>query len=140
MTAVEQAQLTHASPDVAGDQARAERVAAERRHRRALINLVIRLVSLASALALWEVAAWNVDPVLFTSPSKVAVAAYQMILSGELWTYLWPSLVVLAMPFAWPRNPDAVRSDPRFTEIRLHIWHELHAAKPRNVRAPREVA
>src|SRR6516225_5370325 len=47
---------------------------------------------------------------------------------------------VLDMPFAWPRNPDAVRSDPRFTEIRLHIWHELHAAKPRNVRAPREVA
>ena len=38
MTAVEQAQLTHASPDVAGDQARAERVAAERRHRRALIE------------------------------------------------------------------------------------------------------
>ncbi len=47
---------------------------------------------------------------------------------------------IIDMPFAWPRNPDAVRSDPRFTEIRLHIWHELHTAKPRNVRAPREVA
>jgi sulfonate transport system permease protein len=38
--------------------------------------------------------------VLFTSPTKVAVAAYKMVLSGELWTYLWPSLVVLGIGFA----------------------------------------
>jgi NitT/TauT family transport system permease protein len=82
------------------DQARAERAAAGRRHRRQWINLAIRLVSLAIALLLWEVAAWNVDPVLFTSPTKVAVAGYKMVLSGELWTYLWPSLVVLAIGFA----------------------------------------
>jgi sulfonate transport system permease protein len=82
------------------DKARAERAAAERRHRRQWINLAIRLVSLAIALLLWEVAAWNVDPVLFTSPTKVAVAGYKMVLSGELWTYLWPSLVVLAIGFA----------------------------------------
>jgi sulfonate transport system permease protein len=81
------------------DQARAERAAAARRHRRQWINLAIRLVSLASALVLWEIAAWNIDPVLFTSPTKVAVAAYNMVLSGELWTYLWPSLVVLAIGF-----------------------------------------
>ncbi|HVR89089.1 MAG TPA: ABC transporter ATP-binding protein [Candidatus Limnocylindria bacterium] len=47
---------------------------------------------------------------------------------------------VLDMPFGWPRNADAVRSDPRFTEFRLHIWHELHTAKPARLRAPREVA
>jgi sulfonate transport system permease protein len=100
MTAVEQARgLSEGAPDLSGEQARAERVAAERRHRRQLINLAIRFVSLASALALWEIAARNVDPVLFTSPSKVAVAAYMMVLSGELWTYLWPSLVVLAIGF-----------------------------------------
>src|SRR5262249_40681598 len=92
--------LVDAARDLSDDQARAERAAAERRHRRQLINLVIRLVSLAIALLLWEVAAWNVDPVLFTSPSKVAVAAYKMVLSGELWTYLWPSLVVLSIGFA----------------------------------------
>jgi NitT/TauT family transport system permease protein len=86
--------------DVSDDQARAEQVAAARRHRRALVNLAIRAVSLALALGLWELAAAHVDPVLFTSPSKVAAAAYQMILSGELWTYLWPSLVVLAIGFA----------------------------------------
>jgi len=100
VTTIEQTGLPDSSPDLSGDQARAERVAAERRHRRQLTNLAIRLVSLATALALWEVAAWNVDPVLFTSPSKIAVAAYGMVLSGELWTYLWPSLVVLAMGFA----------------------------------------
>jgi NitT/TauT family transport system ATP-binding protein len=36
---------------------------------------------------------------------------------------------VLDMPFPWPRNADAVRADPRFTEFRLHIWHQLHTAK-----------
>jgi NitT/TauT family transport system permease protein len=92
--------LPDEAPAVADDQARAERVAAERRHRRQLTNLAIRVVSLAIALGLWEFAAAHVDPVLFTSPSKVAVAAYQMIRSGELWTYLWPSLVVLAIGFA----------------------------------------
>jgi NitT/TauT family transport system ATP-binding protein len=45
---------------------------------------------------------------------------------------------VLDMPFGWPRDPDAVRSDPRFAEIRLHIWHQLHTAKP--MRARRQVA
>lgn len=100
MTTIEQAQLADNAQDLSGDQARAERVAAERRHRRQLINLGIRVVSLAVALLLWEVAAWNVDPVLFTSPTKVAVAAYKMVLSGELWTYLWPSLVVLAIGFS----------------------------------------
>jgi NitT/TauT family transport system permease protein len=101
VTAVDQTRLPDLAGDIAGDQKRAERVAAERRHRRALINLAIRLVSLAIALGLWELAAQNVDPVLFTSPSKVAVAAYKMVLSGELWTYLWPSLVVLAIGFAF---------------------------------------
>jgi NitT/TauT family transport system permease protein len=100
VTTVEQAQLADTARELSGDQARAERVAAERRHRRQLINLGIRVVSLAIALLLWEVAAWNVDPVLFTSPTKVAVAAYKMVLSGELWTYLWPSLVVLAIGFS----------------------------------------
>jgi len=47
---------------------------------------------------------------------------------------------VLDMPFGWPRNPDAVRSDPRFAELRLHIWHELQSARREPIRAPREVA
>ncbi|MGZ3310850.1 MAG: ABC transporter permease [Xanthobacteraceae bacterium] len=104
MTTIEQARGGLADSgdpvDLSGDQLRAEQVAAARRRRRQWVNLAIRVVSLAVALTLWEVAAWNVDPVLFTSPTKVAVAAYEMVLSGELWTYLWPSLVVLGIGFA----------------------------------------
>ena len=58
------------------------------------------LISLAAALALWQVAGANIDPVLFTTPSKVAVAAVDMVWSGELWAYLWPSLIVLAIGLA----------------------------------------
>ena len=103
MTAIKRArgELAVEPDDVSSEQARAVQVAATRKHRRHLIHFVIRLASLAIALTLWEIAAWNVDPVLFTSPSKVAVAAYHMVLSGELWTYLWPSLVVLAIGFAF---------------------------------------
>ena len=63
-------------------------------------NLGIRLLSLAVFLALWEWAGANIDPVLFTTPSAVAKAAVEMIGSGELWTYLWPSLKVLAIGFS----------------------------------------
>jgi len=83
--------------DIIGDQKRAERVAAERRRRAALQNFVIRMVSLAIFLSLWQVAAVNVDPVLFTTPWKVAVAAVDMLATGELWNSLWPSLLVLLM-------------------------------------------
>jgi NitT/TauT family transport system ATP-binding protein len=47
---------------------------------------------------------------------------------------------VLDMPFGRPRDVDAIRADPRFAELRLHIWRQLHASKPRNANAPREVA
>jgi NitT/TauT family transport system ATP-binding protein len=46
---------------------------------------------------------------------------------------------VLDMPFGWPRNADAVRSDPRFAALRLYLWHQLHAARSRHPRPPREV-
>jgi ABC-type nitrate/sulfonate/bicarbonate transport system permease component len=82
---------------LADDRARAEKVAAERRRRMQLHNLTIRLVSLAIALSLWQMVGQSIDPVLFTTPAKVAVAAVEMVFSGELWTYLWPSLIVLVI-------------------------------------------
>src|SRR5262245_31497188 len=44
---------------------------------------------------------------------------------------------ILDMPFGRPRDVDAVRSDPRFAELRLHIWRQLHSTKPKNANAPR---
>jgi sulfonate transport system permease protein len=83
--------------DGSHDKARAQKVAAERRRRRPIQNVGIRVVSLAVVLSLWEVLGSHIDPVLFTKPSLIAVAAVQMIVSGELWNYLAPSLVVLAI-------------------------------------------
>ena len=95
MSAVQHAADAHR--ELADDQARAERVAIMRRRRAGLQNFGIRLVSLAIFLGIWQIGAMNVDPVLFTSPAKVAVAAVGMIASGELWAGLWPSLLVLVM-------------------------------------------
>jgi NitT/TauT family transport system permease protein len=89
-----------AARELSDDRARAERAAATRRFRRSIRNLGIRLLSLAVFLLLWEWAGANIDPVLFTTPTAVAKAAVEMIGSGELWTYLWPSLKVLAIGFS----------------------------------------
>jgi NitT/TauT family transport system ATP-binding protein len=37
---------------------------------------------------------------------------------------------VLDIPFGRPRNVEAVRADPRFAELRAHIWRQLHHARP----------
>jgi NitT/TauT family transport system permease protein len=86
-----------AGDDEGADRERARAVAAAGRRRRLLINLGIRLVSLASVLVLWEIFGAKVDASLFTTPSKIFHAAVEMIGSGELWAYLEPSLVVLAI-------------------------------------------
>jgi NitT/TauT family transport system permease protein len=86
------------SPDQAGaDRARVKNVAVARRRRQFMLNIAIRVVSLICVLGLWEILGAKVDQSLFTTPSKIAVAAVQMIWSGELWNYLAPSLVVLAI-------------------------------------------
>jgi len=79
------------------DQGLAGKAAAQRKRRRLVQTVAIRLASLAIVLALWEFVGSRIDPVLFTRPSLVAIAAVQMVVSGELWTYLAPSLVVLAV-------------------------------------------
>jgi len=89
-----------AARELSDDRARAERAAGTRRFRRSIRNLGIRLLSLVVFLLLWEWAGANIDPVLFTTPTAVAKAAVEMIGSGELWAYLWPSLKVLIIGFS----------------------------------------
>src|SRR5215470_421152 len=47
---------------------------------------------------------------------------------------------MLEVPFGHPRDGNALRADPRFGEMRAHIWKQLHTARPQQTRAPREVA
>jgi sulfonate transport system permease protein len=88
---------TAGAVDTSEDRARAQKAAAERRWKRQLQIIAIRIVSVAIFLALWEVFGGQVNQALFTTPSKVAVAAVDMVSSGELWLYLAPSLLVLAI-------------------------------------------
>jgi sulfonate transport system permease protein len=81
--------------DETEDRSRAQQVATRRRRLKQIQKALIRFASLTIVLTIWQVAGAQVDPVLFTTPTKIAAAAVTMIASGELWTYLWPSLVVL---------------------------------------------
>ena len=47
---------------------------------------------------------------------------------------------MLDVPFGHPRDGNALRGDPRFAEMRAHIWRQLHTTRPQPTRAPREVA
>jgi sulfonate transport system permease protein len=84
-------------PDADVEQAQARAAAAARRRRRQIQVIAIRAVSLLVVLTAWQVFGARIDPILFTTPIAVAKAAVVMIGSGELWTYLAPSLVVLAI-------------------------------------------
>jgi NitT/TauT family transport system ATP-binding protein len=47
---------------------------------------------------------------------------------------------ILDVPFGRPRDVDTVRADPHFAQMRIHIWHQLHATRPKRSSAPRDVA
>jgi NitT/TauT family transport system permease protein len=81
--------------EVADDRDQAAKVAGKRRRRRQLQVIAIRLASLTVVFSLWEIFGGRIDPILFTTPSAIFLAAIKMIGSGELWLYLAPSLVVL---------------------------------------------
>lgn len=86
-----------APADASAEQARAVAAAAARKRRRRIQIIAIRAVSLLLVLSAWQVFGARIDPILFTTPIAIAKAAVVMIGSGELWTYLWPSLIVLAI-------------------------------------------
>jgi NitT/TauT family transport system permease protein len=59
-------------------------------------KFAVRTISLAAVLSLWEFYGRRVNPILFTYPSAVARALVELVASGELWSYMQPSLVVLS--------------------------------------------
>jgi NitT/TauT family transport system permease protein len=80
---------------LAAEQQAARERARRLQRRRAASTLAIRVVSLVVVLGIWEYVGRQVNPVLFTSPTAVARAGWQMIITGELWKYLSQSLLVL---------------------------------------------
>jgi sulfonate transport system permease protein len=85
---------------VAAEQVRVRQTAAARRARHRMYVIGIRVLSLAIVLGAWQFGGQHVDQFLFTTPTAIGSAALQMIGSGELWSYLWPSLVVLVVGLA----------------------------------------
>jgi NitT/TauT family transport system ATP-binding protein len=47
---------------------------------------------------------------------------------------------ILDIPFGRPRDVEAVRADPRFAELRAHIWRQLHTARPKAAQTPVQTA
>jgi NitT/TauT family transport system permease protein len=79
------------------DRLRAQKISIGRRRRQFMLNVAIRVVSLFAVLVMWQIFGARVDQSLFTTPIAIAEAAVEMVGSGELWEYLAPSLVVLAI-------------------------------------------
>ena len=40
---------------------------------------------------------------------------------------------VLEIPFPRPRDVEAVRADPRFAELRAHVWRQLHTVRAKRI-------
>lgn len=80
---------------VEAEREQVRRAAARRRNREAMQLAFVRVVSLIVVLTVWQVAGAQISPILFTTPWAIAKAAVVMIGSGELWQYLWPSLLTV---------------------------------------------
>ncbi len=60
---------------------------------------VVRLISVVTVLGGWEILGRRVDPLFMSFPSAISVAAYDMIVSGELMRGLMASLSTLVYAF-----------------------------------------
>lgn len=81
------------------DRLRAASAAERKRRQRRWTKAIVRVVSLVVVLLTWEIGGGQLDQSLFSTPTKIVVAAYAMILSGELWQFLAPSLLVMLYGF-----------------------------------------
>ena len=82
------------------DRVRAAGAAEAKRSQRRWTKAIVRFVSLVVVLGFWEIGGGQLDQSLFATPSRVAVAAVDMIRSGELWQFLAPSLLVMLYGFS----------------------------------------
>jgi NitT/TauT family transport system permease protein len=60
---------------------------------------IVRLLSLLVLLCVWEYVGRHTNPILFTFPSAVARAFIELLFSGELFSYIKESVLVLTYSF-----------------------------------------
>jgi NitT/TauT family transport system permease protein len=60
--------------------------------KRRVPRMVITVLSVAALLLVWEVFGRDVNPVFGSYPSAIAVAFWDLAISGKLWAALWESL------------------------------------------------
>src|SRR6266705_2491118 len=60
---------------------------------------IVRVVSIIGVVGAWEILGRQVDPLFLSYPSAIAVAATEMIVSGELLVGLMSSLRTLVVAF-----------------------------------------
>ncbi len=82
------------------DRVKAAGAADKKRRAKRWTGALVRIASLVTFLSIWEFGGGMLDPSLFATPSRVAVASVGMIASGELWQYLAPSLLVMLYGFS----------------------------------------
>src|SRR5476649_1436924 len=66
--------------------------AADTPERRQMPRWAITLISVGGLLLLWEIFGRDINPVFGSYPSAIAVAFWQLLISGKLWAALFESL------------------------------------------------
>jgi NitT/TauT family transport system permease protein len=86
--------------DIADHQDKATPAPAESAERKPLPRWVITLASVAVVLLLWEIFGRRVNPVFGSYPSAIAVAFWELAVSGQLWAALYDSLRPFLLGYA----------------------------------------
>ena len=73
---------------------------ADAAERRPLPRWVITLASIAIVILLWEIFGRRVNPVFGSYPSAIAVAFWELAVSGQLWSALFESLRPFVLGYA----------------------------------------
>ena len=63
-------------------------------------SAVISAISIALALAVWELFGRNINPIFASQPSAIFAAGVKMMADGELFEALWQSMQPLALGYA----------------------------------------
>jgi NitT/TauT family transport system permease protein len=86
--------------DVADSSKTSAAQAIESAERKPLPRWVITLASVAVVLLLWEIFGRRVNPVFGSYPSAIAVAFWELAVSGQLWAALYDSLRPFLLGYA----------------------------------------